>query len=421
MNQHVPRISKELVACEARSAEWLHEVRCEDCLGCDVESKVMRPDLERFVTDVLARHGVSEKEGVVTARVLVTADLRGIASHGVARLGRYVKGLKDGYIVPDVRFEILEPAAAIGVIDAKNGIGQVVSDLAMDLAISKAKANGLGAVTVRNSNHFGIAGYYVQKAIDAGMVGVCMTNAAPLVVPTHAADAVLGTNPIAFGAPGADGLDFLLDMATSVVPRGKLEVYDRNRKQMPVGWAVDEHGYDSKNPGLVLANLVKRAGGGILPLGGRGEEFGGHKGYGLALMVDVLSGVLSGSAFGLDVGNLRREAAPGEKVAPRVGHFFLAMDIARFMPLDEFRARLTELTGALKHSRKALDRSTIYIHGEKEQARASLHERSGIPLAANVLESLRKIASECGLPGPVTVADHLQRQPAGGEEGPATS
>ncbi len=418
MQEHVPQISKELVACEARSAEWLHEVRCEDCLGCDVESKVMRADLERFVTDVLARHGVAEGEGAITARVLVAADLRGIASHGVARLGRYVKGLKEGYIVAGARFDVREPVPVIGVIDAKNGIGQVVSDLAMDLAVSKAKANGLGVVTVKNSNHYGIAGYYVQKAIDAGMIGLCMTNAAPLVVPTHGADAILGTNPIAFGAPGADGLDFLLDMATSVVPRGKLEVYDRNRKQMPVGWAVDEHGYDSKNPGLVLANLVKRAGGGILPLGGRGEEFSGYKGYGLALMVDVLCGVLSGSAFGPDVDNVRREARPDETLAPRVGHFFLAIDIARFMPLAEFRQRLTELAGVLKNSRKALDRSTIYIHGEKEQTRAKLHERAGIPLAANVLAALRTIASECGLPGPVTVADRLQRQVAGGEEGP---
>ena len=421
MHEHVPQISKELVVCEARGAEWLHEVRCEDCLGCDVESKVMRPDLERFVADVLARHGVAASEGAITARVLVAADLRGIASHGVARLGRYVKGLQEGYIVPGVRFEVSEPVPAVGAIDAKNGIGQVVSELAMDLAVAKAKANGVGVVTVKNSNHFGIAGYYVQKAIDAGMVGITMTNAGPLVVPTHGADAVLGTNPIAFGAPGADGLDFLLDMATSVVPRGKLEVYDRNRKQMPVGWALDEHGYDSKNPGLVLANLLKRAGGGILPLGGRGEEFSGHKGYGLALMVDVLCGVLSGSAFGLDVGNLRRQPAPGETVAPRVGHFFLAIDIARFMPVTEFRHRLGELFGVLKNSRKALDRSTIYVHGEKEQARARLHERAGIPLAANVMASLRTIAAACGLPGPVTVADRLQRQVAGGEEGPSVS
>ena len=409
MQEHVPQISKELVECEARGAEWLHEVRCADCLGCDVESKVMRADLERFVIDVLARHGVAEQEGAITARVLVAADLRGIASHGVARLGRYVKGLKDGYIVPDAPFDVREPVPAIGVIDARNGIGQVVSDLAMDLAVSKAKANGLGVVTVKNSNHFGIAGYYVQKAIDAGMIGMCMTNAAPLVVPTHGADAILGTNPISFGAPGADGLDFLLDMATSVVPRGKLEVYDRNRKQMPVGWAVDEHGYDSKNPGLVLANLLKRAGGGILPLGGRGEEFSGHKGYGLALMVDVLCGVLVRVGVrprrGQPDARRRRRARRSARASATSSSPWTSPDSCR----SPSSARgWTTSSGMLKNSRKALDHSTIYIHGEKEQTRAELHERAGIPLAANVLESLRKIAAECGIPGPVTVADHVQ-------------
>ena len=228
------------------------------------------------------------------------------------------------------------------------------------------------------------------------MLGISLTNAAPLVVPTFGADAILGTNPIAVGAPGRDGLDFLLDMATSVVPRGKLEVYDRNRKQMPLGWAVNANGYDTHDAGLVLHNLINRIGGGILPLGGRGEEFSGYKGYGLALMVDVLCGVLSGSAFGPDVDNMQREPRPGEVVAPRVGHFFLAVDIVRFMPLDEFRGRLADLFAMLKDSKKALDRPTIYVHGEKERIRERLHEQSGIPLAENVHATLKKIAATAG-------------------------
>jgi len=295
------------------------------------------------------------------------------------------------------------------VIDARNGIGQVVSEWAMDLAVRKARDNGVGIVTVKNSNHFGIAGYYVQKAIDANMLGVCMTNAAPLVVPTNGAEAVLGTNPIALGAPGGD-LPLLLDMATSVVPRGKLEVADRNRKQIPVGWAVDEKGFDSHNPGQVLANMLARSGGGILPLGGRGETFSGHKGYGLALLVDVLCGVLSGSAFGLDVDNLGRPAGPKGTAAPRVGHFFMAIDIARFMPVDEFTQRLDALFSMLKGSKKALDQAVIYVHGEKEHIRSLLHERGGIPITENVFDSLRRIAEECGTEPPATVADHLRRQ-----------
>lgn len=417
MTDHVPQISNELMACEARESELLHEVRCEDCLACTTESKVLRPDLEAFTAEVLGRYRLSPADAAITARVLVAADLRGIASHGVARLGRYVKGLQAGYIVPGVEFDVQEPAPAIAAIDARNGVGQVVSELAMDLAIRKAAANGLGLVTVRNSNHFGIAGYYVQKAIDAGMLGVCLTNAAPLVVPTHGADAILGTNPIALGAPGQDGLDFLLDMATSVVPRGKLEVYDRHRKQMPLGWAVNANGYDTHDAGLVLHNLIERLGGGILPLGGRGEEFSGYKGYGLALMVDVLCGVLSGSAFGPDVDNVRRQARPGEVVAPRVGHFFLAIDISRFMPLEVFRHRLAQLFAMLKDSKKALDKRVIYIHGEKELIRSRLHEQSGIPLAENVMNTLKRIAAECGAPPPVTVAERVRKRAIRLEEG----
>ena len=416
MSDHVPELGTELVICEARQSERLHEVRCEDCSSCTLESKVLRRDLETFTATVLGSYGLPAADAAITARVLVAADLRGIASHGVARLGRYVKGLQEGFIAPGVEFEIREPVPAVAAIDAKNGVGQVVSELAMDLAIKKARANGIGVVTVGNSNHFGIAGYYVQKTIDAGMLGICLTNAAPLVVPTNGADAILGTNPIAVGAPGDGDLDFLLDMATSVVPRGKLEVYDRNRKQMPIGWAVNANGYDTHDPGLVLHNLLGRLGGGILPLGGRGEQFSGHKGYGLALMVDVLAGVLSGAAFGPDVDNVHREPRPGEVVAPRVGHFFLAIDIARFMPLADFQRRMGELFAMLKDSKKAVDAQEIYIHGEKEQIRARLHEQSGIPVAENVLGALKKIAADCGAEPPITVAERLRRRAVQAEE-----
>ena len=412
MTDDRPQISNELLTCPALHAEWLHEVRCEDCQGCTLESKVMRADLEAFCVRVLEQYGVPPHEGAITARVLVASDLRGIGSHGVARLGRYIKGLKEGYIRPAIEFGLTERGPTVAVIDARNGIGQVVSEQAMDLAIRKARDHGVGVVTVRNSNHFGIAGYYVQRAIDAGMIGICLTNAAPLVVPTHGAEAVLGTNPIAFGAPGPPGLPFLLDMATSVVPRGKLEVYDRNHRQMPAGWAVDETGYDSRNPGHVLKNMVERLGGGILPLGGRGETFSGYKGYGLALMVDVLCGVLAGSAYGPEVDNLTRPAAAGETAAPRVGHFFLALDIARFMPVDEFRERLSALFDMIQQSRKALDQSRIYIHGEKEQIRSELHEKSGIPIAENVFAALRRIAADCGVAPPRTIAEWIAHRAA---------
>jgi len=407
MSAHVPQIPPELWTCELLEEESLHEVRCAECGHCAMADKVFQPDLEDFVVAVFERYGTPTHEAEIIASSLVHADLRGIASHGVARLGRYIAGIKAGYIRPGIEFDVREPVPAIGVIDAKNGVGQVVSDRAMRLAIHKAKANGVGLVTVKNSNHYGIAGHWVQLALDHKMLGITMTNAAPLVIPTHGARALLGTNPIALGVPTASGSPILIDFATSVVPRGKLEVYDRNRKQMPVGWTVDNKGFDCQNPGLVLRNLMNRVGGGILPLGGRGEEFGGHKGFCLAIMVDLLCGVLSGSGYGDDVHNLKREVPEGEVPAPRVGHFFMALDIERFMPLADFEARAQDFVDRVRESPKALDRERIFLPGEKEEERTRLHTTHGIPLSEVVYGTLRRIAAEIGVAPPPTVAERF--------------
>jgi len=405
MSIRAAQISRELWRCDALESEWLHEVQCDNCRTCSADDKVMREDLEAFVVDALGSFGTPRREGEIVARNLVSADLRGIFSHGVARLGRYLNGIKAGYIRPGITFEVKETSPAVAVIDAGNGLGQVVSEMAMDVAIRKAGECGVGVVTVRNSNHYGIAGYYVLKALEKRMIGLSMTNAAPLVIPTFGVDALLGTNPIAFGVPTAEPPDFLLDMATSVVPRGKLEVYDRNGKEMPVGWAADETGDDCQNPAHVLRNLIARAGGGILPLGGRGELFSGYKGFGLAVMVDMLCGVLSGSAFGRDVNDLKREVPAGEIAAPRVGHFFMAIDGSLFMPVEELERRTTEFATQIKASPKATGENRIFMHGEKEYLRALLHERGGIPIAENVMKTLREIANECGLEPPRTVAE----------------
>lgn len=375
-----------------------HEVHCAHCGRCDRDSRVHPQELEDFTTGVMTRSGASVEEASAVARVLVSADLRGIGSHGVARLGRYVSGIEKGHIVPGAEPLVLEPSVSIGVVDARNGLGQPVSEMAMDLAVSKAERTGIGAVTVRNSNHYGIAGYYALRAIPRGLIGLSMTNAAPLVVPTHGAEVILGTNPIAFGAPARRHRPFLLDMATSVVPRGKLEVYDRRQKQMPVGWSLDEQGFDCQNPGQVLKNMIERKGGGILPLGGRGEEFSGYKGYGLALLVDILCGVLSGAAYGPNVDDVHRAVPPGTTPFPNVGHFFLAIDIGRFMPLEDFEARMDDYIDTIHGSRLALDQERIWIHGEKEFEMSECHARDGIPLARNVLESLNSIGRRCGQP-----------------------
>ncbi len=398
---HQPRISTDLHGPSESDSRWIHETLCQDCKRCDRETRILPADLEDFVVGVLAQHGVDEAKGRSVGRVLVASDQRGIPSHGVARLGRYLTGIAKGFILPEVDPEVLEPAPALAVVDARNGLGQVAGELGMALAIRKAKEQGIGAVTVKNSNHYGIAGYYALQAVSEGLIGLSLTNSAPLVVPTHGAEVMLGTNPIAFGAPAARHPAFLLDMATSVVPRGKVEVYDRNRMQMPKGWTVDENGYDATNPGTVLRNLLGRIGGGILPLGGRGEDFSGYKGYGLAFLVDILSGVLSGAAFGPGVDDVHRKPDPESGVVfPNVGHFFLTIDIARFMPLGEFEARLDAMIDQIKGSKKALDQEVIFVHGEKEFAKAEAHAQDGIPIARNVFDTLLKIAADCGAPAP---------------------
>lgn len=350
---------------------------------------VREKSLRGFCEQIFAKLGVPKKGAEITTDVLVLADLRGIESHGVSRMPRYVTGLKKGYIKPVDQSKVVRETKVTAVIDGGQSLGQVVAYRGMELAMKKAKQASVGIVVVRNSNHYGIAGYYSLMALEQDLIGVSMTNAAPLVVPTFGRNSVLGTNPISVAAPAAKEKPFVLDMATSVVPRGKLEVLDRKGKPIPLGWAVDETGRGSTNPKRVLEAMAKRLGGGILPLGGEGEEFSGHKGYGLALMVDVFSGVLSGSATGL--------AVNADETRPDVGHFFMAIDPAAFRPLDDFKQDMDKLARDLKDSPKAEGQSRIYVHGEKSFARRERHRKEGIPIEPKVVEQLKRIGSELGV------------------------
>lgn len=350
---------------------------------------VQEKALRSFCEQVLEKLGVPREDARITTDVLVLADLRGIDSHGVARLGRYVSGIKQGFMRPTDQSRILKETKATALIDGGQSLGQVVGKRAMDLAIKKARDTAVGVVAVRNSNHYGIAGYYTLMALEQNLIGVSMTNAGPLVVPTFGRTSILGTNPISLAAPAMKEKAFVLDMATSTVPRGKVEVYNRLGKPMPHGWAVDETGRSSTDPARVLNALAKRLGGGLLPLGGEGEELGGHKGYGLALMVDVLCGVLSGAATGLQV--------YADEKRPDVGHFFMALDPTAFRSLDEFRRDMDRLARELKDSPKAHGESRIYVHGEKSFARMELYRREGIPLETKVVENLKKIGTDLGV------------------------
>jgi L-2-hydroxycarboxylate dehydrogenase (NAD+) len=366
----------------------------EEALMAEIGSRVRAERLKDFCVRVFQEMGVPEEDARITTGVLVAADLRGVDSHGVARLRRYKDGLRDGVMVarPEVRTVTDTPATAL--IDAGAGLGQPVSHRAMERAIQKALDVGAGFVTVRNSNHFGIAGYYAMMALEYGCIGISMTNAATLVTPTFGRDAMLGTNPISVAAPAGEERPFVLDMATSTVPRGKLEVYNRLEKPMPVGWATDETGTPTDDTGQVLENFKQRAGGGLLPLGGAGELLGGHKGYGLGLWVDVFCAVLSGAAYA----DLVYPKSPDGKPLPsQIGHFFGAWRVDAFRPVDEFKAAMDDLQRRLKDAPKAEGQARIYVHGEKEYEEAERRSREGIPLNPKVAADLRAIAGEVGI------------------------
>jgi L-2-hydroxycarboxylate dehydrogenase (NAD+) len=350
--------------------------------------------LKRFCVRVFEHLDVPAADARVVADVLVAADLRGVDSHGVARLRRYVDGIRDGMMVarPAVRTAIETPATA--TIDAGGGLGQPVSHRAMRLAIQKALDVGAGFVTVRNSNHYGIAGYYAMMALEQDCIGISMTNADALVVPTFGRDGMLGTNPIAVAAPAGQERPFVLDMATSTAPRGKLEVYNRQGKPLPLGWATDETGTPTDDAARVLDNMRTRRGGGLLPLGGAGELMSGHKGYGLALLVDVLCAVLPGAAY---ANLVYPTTADGKPLPSDLGHFFGAWRVDAFRPVDEFKAAMDDLQRRLKAAPKAEGQSRIYIHGEKEYEEAERRSREGIPLNPKVAADLRAIGEEVGV------------------------
>jgi L-2-hydroxycarboxylate dehydrogenase (NAD+) len=360
----------------------------------EIGTAVRAGPLADFCVRVFEKMGVSSGDARITADVLVQANLRGIDSHGVARLARYVNGLRDGVMLARPEQKVVVETPTTATLDAGAGLGQPVSYRAMKMAIDKARQYGCGFATVRNSNHYGIAGYYAMMAVEHDMIGISSTNADILVVPTFCRDAMYGTNPIAVAVPAGQEPPFVLDMATSTVPRGKLEVYHRQEKPIPMGWATDERGIPTTDAGRVLDNFVKRAGGGLLPLGGAGEEFSGYKGYGIGLVVEILSAVLPGAAYLTDV---YPKGADGKPLPANLGHFFGAWRLDAFRPPEEFRADMDDLIRRLKDGRLAEGATRIYVHGEKELEEAGRRTEHGIPLGAKVEASLKQIAADLGI------------------------
>jgi L-2-hydroxycarboxylate dehydrogenase (NAD+) len=363
-----------------------------------MEKRTDQHRLRAFVSDLLHEMGVPAEDAQVTADVLVSADLRGIDSHGVARTRRYVQGLRDGIMLarPDIRVVHQTPVTAL--LDGGAGLGQVVGVKAMRLAMEKAQQIGAGFVAVRNSNHYGIAGYYSMMALEEGLIGISMTNSATLVVPTFGRDAVLGTNPLSIAVPAGKERPFVLDMATSVITRGKVEEYERHEEPLLEGWATDSSGVPTADASEVIRNLKGRLGGGILPLGGAGEQLGGHKGYGLALLVDILCGVLPGAGYAMGVYPMD---ASGKPVPANIGHFFGALQVDGFRPLEEFQDSMDDIVRVLRSSAKAKGQERIFIHGEKEFETTDERTRLGIPLHPKVVADLQALGEELGVACPL--------------------
>ena len=359
--------------------------------------RVDRVELERFCQDIFKCLGLAEDGAAIAASVLVAADARGISSHGVTRLPRYVRGLKIGLMRVDAVPEVLRETATTLVIDAHGAMGAPVSVRTMRQIMHKAQKAGAAFGAVRDSNHFGIAGYYAMLALEADLIGIAMTNTAALGVPTFGRNPMFGTNPLAFAAPADEEGAFVLDMATTVVTRGKIELYNREGKRLPEGWAVDEAGRPATAPAPVLERLTHQEGGGILPLGGLGELLGGHKGYGLAVMVDILCGVLSGGAFGPDIVDV-----PGSNA--RVSHFFGAIQIEAFRDPQEFRRDMDRLLRRLRSAPPAEGHERVYFAGLKEREREAVNARRGVPLSRNVYVQLRELGGAYDVPAPTPLS-----------------
>jgi L-2-hydroxycarboxylate dehydrogenase (NAD+) len=345
------------------------------------------PELKRFVSEVLTKVGVTPDDAAIVADVLVAADLRGIESHGVARLeSYYVSRIRNGQLEAKPEVTTVRETPTSLLVDAGNGLGHPTAKRTMERILEKAAQSGAAFGAVRNSNHFVIAGYYAMMALDRNTIGIASTNSVRYGAPTFGKDVLLGTNPLAFAIPAKNEPAFVLDFATTTVPKGKLEVYNRKGKQLNPGWAIDEHGNETLDPQVALK-------GALLPLGGYGVDNGGHKGYGLGLLVDILCGVLSGGAFGNDL------PLPGDPPLPgKISHFFAAFTIDGFRDAEQFKADMDTELRAFKDSQKAPGQSRIYVAGEIEHEKTIENRRNGVPVHVKVWDGLQKLAGELGIP-----------------------
>ncbi|HOJ14517.1 MAG TPA: Ldh family oxidoreductase [Deltaproteobacteria bacterium] len=351
-------------------------------------------ELRRFMREGFVAMGVPSDEADICADVLIESDLRGIKSHGIGRFKMYIDRMKDGIISPVCTMRIVSETENTAVVDGGDSLGHVVAKRAMQLAIDKAEKHHVGMVAVRNSTHFGICGYYPSMAVERDMVGLAFSNARPSVAPTFGVEPVLGTNPISFGAPSDEVYPFLLDIATSTTQRGKIEVYALEGSPTPKGLTIDIHGNQPTDSKALLKMFVDGTAS-LLPLGGAGEELGGHKGYGLGVMVEILCAAFCGGAFGKALSGFE----DGRPAPHRLGHFFAAINIASFVPVGVFKAITGSIMREIRASAKAPGHDRIFIAGEKEFEMVERRKKEGVPIPRPLQEIMIQLKHELGLEG----------------------
>lgn len=351
--------------------------------------------LEKFMVNVMVKAGIPEEDAKIIGDALLQADKFGFDSHGVNRLKSiYLDRISEGILNPVTNYKIIKEGPTTAVIDGQNGMGHVISYNAMRMAIEKAGKYGIGMVTVRNSSHYGFAGYYPLMAVRENMIGITGTNARPSIAPTFGVENMLGTNPMTFGIPSDESFPFLLDCATSITQRGKVELYAREGKDLPKGWVIDENGESKTKSSEVLEDLIagKAA---LTPLGGVGEETAGYKGYGYATVVEILSAALQQGGFMKMLIGYK----DGKKVPYSIGHFFIVIDISAFTDPEDFKKTTGNILRELRASKKMPGQSRIYTAGEKEHETWLERKDKGVPFNNELLEEFRGLCNTYNLKG----------------------
>jgi len=335
--------------------------------------------LQSFCRDVFIRAGVPEAYAATVAESLVQADLRGVESHGVVRTGIYLKRVEQGMMEPHAKPAVAAEHGSVLLLDGNNQFGSVVGSEALELAMERAELNGAAVVGVKGSNHFGTGAYYALKAIERNLILLVMSNASQTMPPTGGVRPFIGTNPLCIGVPAGEENPFILDMATSVVARGKIIVAAQKGEPIPLGWAIDKEGNPTTDAEAALE-------GSVLPVGGA-------KGYAISMFIDILSGVLTGAGYGQYVNNMYENWEEPQNV----GHFFIAIDISRFMPIEQFKRRVDQYIRQIKSEPRAPGVNEILVPGEIERRQTEYRKRHGIELPPKVAEELRGIGRKYGL------------------------